>query len=66
MIFTVVYAADIASAGLDLSFKGTREDIWIHEKSRPMASINTPMPWYPEMIGYGVCEIRVGKSICYS
>lgn len=58
----VTYAADVASAGLDLSSTGTREDIWTKEKSRSVASMNTPMPWYPEMLGYVVSEVKVGET----
>ena len=59
----VVYAANIASAGLDIATKGTRDEIWRKEKSLPLSSMDSSLPWYPEMAGYSVCEISVGKCI---
>ena len=56
----MVYAADI-NVGLDMSNTGTREDLWKKVKSCNL--MNTPLPWYPEQDGYGVCSIKQGKQL---
>lgn len=55
-----MYAAYIATLGLDQTTKGTREDIWTKDKKESLNLINSPIPWYPEVAGYKVCEIRNG------
>ena len=65
MIFTytlVLYGAKIGSLGVDTASFKSREDLWLKKQSS-LNLINSPLPWYPEVAGYAVCEIVVGKHM---
>ena len=56
----VLYAPKIGSWGIDTHSIKSREELWL-EKHGTLSLINTPIPWYPELGGYGVCKIKLGK-----
>ena len=58
----VLYAPKIGSCGIDTHSIKSGEELWL-EKHGTLSLINTPIPWYPELGGYGVCEIKLGKPI---
>ena len=57
----VMYAPLIGGMGLDIARKCSRETLALKKS----AALNSPLPFYPEIIGYGVCEIKKGEDkIC--
>ena len=61
----VLYAAKIGSCGIDTHSIKSREDLWL-DKHSTLALINTPIPWYPELGAYAVCQISLGKPNSYN
>ena len=39
----------------------TREEVWISNKELSLSMIDSPLPWYPEQVGFSVCEITCGN-----
>ena len=58
-----MYAPEIGSLGLDMTRKGTREQIFSKKSIKGITKLNWPSPWYPETKGYAVCQIKKGKLI---
>lgn len=58
-----MYAPYIGSIGIDIETKCTREEAWAKERHTRSDRIDAPVPWYPEMAGFKVCHIEVGRYI---
>ena len=54
--FAVMYAPCVGAIGMDLSRKCSRKAL---ADSRNV-SLNEPLPLYPELSGYTVCQIKKG------
>lgn len=55
------YAPKLGDQGLKVADKKQREDIWRDVKSAPVSKMDSPVPWYPDSVGYEVCMIKNGK-----
>ena len=57
---TVLYAPYIGSLGMDIERKCSREMSLV--RCNEEGSLNHPTPWYPESMGFYVCQIKNGES----
>lgn len=63
IVHIVKYAANVGCVGLDMDEVFTREELWTSKKKLSLDLINSPLPWYPEQVGFCVCEVHKGKNV---
>ncbi len=53
---------------MDVEGKCTRQEVWSKQRHTRRDQLNSPVPWYPELISYKVCSIIAGTAAsgaCY-